>query len=194
MLAYVFWHWPNAQVNANTYQQHLTNFHRTLSEHKPPGFHYSRLLAMQEASWLGRTERTYEDWNIVENFAAFDPLNHGAVAGACLEPHNRVAQLAEGGIGGVYSLRFGNAHRKTINVAYRFNKPAGISYTQLYDQLQFLQELNTGDLWIRQMNLGPGPEFCLHSSEEVALPTGLNALKIPLKQIWSESTSEKQGD
>src|SRR6266704_5977465 len=132
MLAYVFWHWHNTQVDVDTYEEQLTDFHRTLSEHKPAGFHYSRLLVMQEASWLERAERTYEDWNIVENSAALDPLNHDAVAGPCLEPHNRVARLAQGGTGGLYSLRFGDALRKTINYAYRFNKPVGMTYAQLY--------------------------------------------------------------
>jgi hypothetical protein len=185
MLAYVFWHWHNAQVGAHAYEEPLITFHRTLGEHKPDGFHYSRLLAMQEASWLDRAERTYEDWNIVANSAALDPLNYGAVTGACLEPHNRVARLAEGGTGGLYSLRFGDMRRDIVRFAYRFNKPVGMTYAQLYDQLQFLEERHAGDLWIRQMNLGPGPEFCLHTSEEIVLPESLNVLKISVKQLWS---------
>jgi hypothetical protein len=189
MLAYVFWHWHRAQIDAHTYEEQLIAFHRTLGEHKPHGFHYSKLLSMQSASWLDRTGRTYEDWNIVEGSAALDPLNHDAVTGACLEPHNRVARLAAGGTGGLYSLCFGDMYRDTVRFAYRFNKPAGMTYAQLYEQLRFLEERHTGDLWIRQMNLGPGPEFCLHSSEEIAVPENVRMLKIPVKQIWSGTQS-----
>ncbi len=185
LLAYVFWHWHRAQVAASTYEGHLIAFHRTLGEHKPDGFHHSRLLAMQGASWLERTARTYEDWNIVESSAALDPLNHDAVSGPCQEPHNQVARLTESGVGGLYSLRFGTIRRDTIRFAYRFHKPAGMTYTQLYEQLQFLEEQQSGDLWLRYMNLGPGPEFCVHSSKEITLPEQIQALQIPVEHLWS---------
>ena len=84
MLAYVFWHWHNPQIDTDTYQKYLQQFHQTLSAHKPEGFHYSRVLAMQQFPWLERSEETYEDWYIVENSAALDPLNDAAVAGVRL--------------------------------------------------------------------------------------------------------------
>jgi hypothetical protein len=184
MLAYVFWHWHSRLVDAHIYQEALINFHRTLSAHKPGGFHYSRVLLVEQASWLGRDEPTYEDWNIVENSAALDPLNEGAVSGACQEPHNQVARWAEGGTGGLYRLRFGDGRLQEVCFALRFDKPAGMTYAALYDLLRPLEEQSAGDLWVRQMTLGPGPEFCFHSSQELAFPEILHALKIPVKQIW----------
>lgn len=184
MLAYVFWHWHKPQMNSSGYQQYLKQFHQTLSAHKPEGFHYSRVLATQQFPWLERTDETYEDWYIVENSAALDPLNDGAVGGVRREPHNQVARWTEGGTAGLYRLQFGDPRLPIVRFAYRFNKPAGMSYTALYDLLQPLEQQDAGSLWIRQMTLGPGPEFCLHASEEIVLPETLQVVKIPVEQIW----------
>jgi len=184
MLAYVFWHWHGPQIDTNAYQEYLKRFHQTLSEHKPEGFHYSRVLEMEQFPWLERVEETYEDWYIVENSAALDLLDQGAVAGVRLEPHNQVARWTEGGTAGLYRLHFGEAHLSSVRFAYRFSKPAGMSYAALYDLLLPLEEQKAGSLWVRKMTLGPGPEFCLHSSEDVVLPEVLQALKMPVQQIW----------
>ena len=184
MLAYVFWHWHNAQIDDIAYQQALKGFHETLATHRPEGFHYSRVLAMAQFPWLDRIQETYEDWYIVENSTALDPLDRGAVSGACLEPHNRVARWTEGGTAGLYTLRFGEARASSVRFAYRFNKPAGMSYSVLYDLLRPLEERQVGSLWIRKMTLGPGPELCLHTPEQITLPATLQALEIPVQQLW----------
>lgn len=184
MLAYVFWHWPVPQVDEHTYQEYLINFHRVLAAHKPNGFHYSRVLLAEQAPWLGRNGAGYEDWHVVENSAALDPLNDGAVTGSCQEPHNQVARLAGGGTGGLYRLRFGEARLPSVRFAYWFSKPANMSYATLFDLLQPLVEQAAQSLWVRQMTMGPALEFCLHSPEEFALPDTLHALKIPVNQVW----------
>jgi hypothetical protein len=138
---------------------------------------------MERASWLERNEETYEDWHLIENSAVLDPLNERAVSGPCQEPHRRIAQLAQGGTGGLYRLLSGNADLPTVHWAYRLNKPAGTGYGELYELLQPLVEKARGTLWTRQMSLGPGPEFCLHSPEPLALPDTLPALAIPVRQI-----------
>jgi hypothetical protein len=191
MLAYVFWHWHNSQIDSEAYQEALKGFHQTLSEHKPDGFHYSRVLQMERFPWLGREEETYEDWYIVEDSAALDPLNEGAVGGVRLEPHNRVARWTEGGTAGLYKLklRSGESRLPLVRFSYRFDKPAGMSYAAFYDLLQSdllrpIEGQQAGNLWIRQMTLGPGPEFCWQSAEETALPDVLQATKLSVQQIW----------
>jgi hypothetical protein len=184
MLSYVFWHWHRPQIEANTYQEYLINFHRTLCANKSTGFHYSSVLLLEQASWLGRVGETYEDWHVVEKSAALDALNERAVTGACRAPHDQVARETQGSAAGLYQLVFGDAHLPFVHVAYRFDKPAGMSYVALDGLLQSLVEDAKGNLWRRQMNLGPGPEFCLHCAQEIALPANLQALKIPVKQIW----------
>lgn len=185
MLAYVFWHWPDAHTEPAVYQNALLYFHSTLAEHKPAGFLLSRCLLLSNALWLDRDTVTYEDWSLVENSAALDPLNIGAVTGACQEPHHQVARWTVGSGAGLYQLRAGDAYLPVIRQAYRFNKPAGISYTDLYTLLQPLIEQSQGSLWTRQMNLGPGPEFCWHSPEAFDVPEILQALNLPTQQLWS---------
>ena len=88
MLAYVFWHWPQPGVDAETYVDHLVSFHRTLNENKPVAFNGSRVLRMHGVSWLNTTGDAYEDWYLVNDSSALDSINEGAVSGPCEAPHN----------------------------------------------------------------------------------------------------------
>jgi hypothetical protein len=58
-----------------------------------------------------------------------------------------------------------------------------MTYGALYELLQPLVQEVGGTLWARRMNLGPGPEFCLHSSEALIFPDVLPTLKVPVQQI-----------
>jgi len=138
---------------------------------------------MEQALWLKRNETTYEDWHLVENSAILDPLNECAVSGPCQEPHRQIARWTQGSAGGLYRLVFGDADLLAVRFAYRLSKPTGMTYGALYELLQPLAQEVKGMLWIRQMNLGPGPEFCFHSSEALVFPDILPTLKIPVKQI-----------
>lgn len=190
MLAYVFWHWHVPQINAQDYQTYLIDFHQTLFAHQPPGFHHTRVLQEEQASWLSRDATTYEDWHTVENSAALDPLNERAVTGPCLEPHQRVAHWTEGSAAAIYQMVLGNSALPSVRFAYRFNKPAGMTYAELRALLRPLTEAQ-GCLWQRYMNLGPGPEFCLHSAEVVTLPANLSALSLPVTQICFTLSNEQ---
>jgi hypothetical protein len=183
MLAYVFWHWPYPDIEAPTYQHDLITYHQTLTMHKPSGFHHTRVLLMEQASWLERNEATYEDWHLVENSAALDQLNERAVSGPCQEPHRQIARWTQGGAGGLYHLVFGDPDLLVVRFAYRFHKPTGMTYEALYKALQPLVQEIKGTLWIRQMSLGPGPEFCFQSSGPLIFPDILPTLSIPVKQI-----------
>jgi hypothetical protein len=190
MLAYVFWHWPDAQTDHEHYQNALISFHRTLAAHRPAGLHFSRCLLLDQAPWLERDSATYEDWSLVENSAALDPLNEGAVTGACQEPHRQVARWTVGSGAGLYQLRAGDASLATISQEYRFNKPEGMSYAALYESLQPLITQHGAGLWTRQMNLGPGPEFCLLAPAAFALPASFEQLEIAVRLLWSGSERE----
>src|SRR5947209_663170 len=125
MLAYVFWHWPAPHIEKTLYQKRLTDFHEALRTQHPGGFHYSQALQLGHAPWVGRSEDTYEDWYIVENFAALEVLNEAAVSGLCSQPHQLVAQDAAGGAGGVYRLWAGEPGLTTARQACWFAKPTG---------------------------------------------------------------------
>src|SRR5690242_16973636 len=107
MLAYVFWHWPRPDVDRNSYVDHLVAFHQTLAANKPGGFRQSVVFRIRDAGWLKTSGEAYEDWCLLDDSAALDPLNEAAVSGVCEEPHNRVAREASDGVGGLYRLRAG---------------------------------------------------------------------------------------
>ena len=169
MLAYVFWHWPRPEIERGQYLDHLAEFHRTLAANKPQGFQRSVVFRIHGAYWLKTDGESFEEWYLVDDSAALDPLNEAAVSGACEEPHNRVAREAADGTGGLYRLRAGSAadmaHAK---FATWLSKPAGLSYKDFYTELQPVTSQPGVALWGRQMTLGPTSEFCLHSQTELS--------------------------
>ena len=185
MLAYIFWHWPQADVDAEVYRTHLLEFHETLARNKPPGFHSSAVFQISGASWLKELGSAFEDWYLVENSAALDPLNDGAVSGACEEPHNRVAREAADGTAGLYRLRLGTLKLADARSATWFSKPPDLKYRELYDRLQPGVDDNGAALWGRQMTLGPTTEFCLISPTGVKLPAGIIGQQLDLEIVWS---------
>src|SRR5258708_28586055 len=110
---------------------------------------YSRCLLLNQASWLGREIATYEDWSIVENSAAFDPLNEGAVTGVCQEPHRLVARWTVGSGAGLYKLHTGDVTLPVVRQTYRFNKPTVMTYADFYALVQPFTEQSQGCIWLR---------------------------------------------
>jgi hypothetical protein len=185
MLAYVFWHWPQPGIEHATYIEHLSSFHQTLAANKPSGFQRSVVFSIQEAGWLNTNGEAYEEWYLLDDSAAMDKLNEGAVSGACEEPHNKVAKEAADGIGGLYRLRVGQEDLAQAKFAFWLSKPNGVSYHDFYAALQPVTSQPGVALWGRQMTLGPTKEFCLHSSTPIELPEGYTGNNIALKLIWA---------
>jgi len=184
MLAYLFWHWREAQIAPQIYQEHLIRFHKTLSEHKPNGLLSSRVLLLEQAPWIGRSERTYEDWYIVENSGALDLLNEGAVSGFRKEPHQQVARWAAGGMGGLYRHHTGDLNSTAPRVTYWFAKPSGMTYETLYETLEPTIQQTGGSLWQRHMVLSPAPEFCYQSPHDHQLPDVISSLVVSVTPLW----------
>jgi len=168
MLAYVFWHWPRPEIERGQYLDHLAEFHRTLVANKPPGFQRSVVFHISDANWLNTDGEAYEEWYLLDDSAALDPLNEAAVSGVCEEPHNRVARAAADGTGGLYRLRAGEGDLAQARFATWLSKPAGVSYKDFYAGLESLTTQPGVTLWGRQMTLGPTTEFCIHSPFQIA--------------------------
>jgi len=183
MLAYVFWHWPQSSVAPETYVAHLESFHRTLAANKPNGFHRSAVFRIDNADWLQTRGPAYEEWYLLDDSAAMDPLNDAAVSGPCEEPHNVVAREAAGGTGGLYRLRAGVEVLREARFAIWLAKPDGVSYRDFYDALAPLTAEPNVALWGRQMTLGPTTEFCLHSQTPVHLPSRYSGRQFPLTSV-----------
>ena len=188
MLAYVFWHWPQPVIARGAYEDHLREFQKTLAANKSSGFQQSVVFRIRGASWLNTSDEAYEEWYLLDDSAAMDPLNEAAVSGACEEPHNRVAREAADGIGGLYRLREGVEDLDQAKFATWLSKPAGVSYRNFYADLHSLTSQPGIALWGRQMTLGPTTEFCIHSQTPIELPPGYNGLTLNLHLINPSSS------
>jgi hypothetical protein len=186
MLAYVFWHWPRPEIERGQYLDHLAEFHRTLAANKPPGFQRSVVFRIRGANWLNTDGDAFEEWYLVDDSAALDPLNDGAVSGACEEPHNRVAREAADGTGGLYRLRAGSVtDLAATKFATWLSKPAGVSYKDFYAGLESLTSQPGVALWGRQMTLGPTTEFCIHSQTQFQLSAPIRVIRVQLDREWT---------
>jgi hypothetical protein len=176
MLAYVFWHWPVPGLDLDRYVEQLLAFHRALRAAPPAGFRGSRVLAIEGAPWT-RSAPAYEDWHLVDDFAALGALNDAAITAARQAPHDAVARLAGGGAGGIYRrLASGTAEIDRVTWCA---KPAVEPYAA------FLGRLPGGEVWQRQMVLGPTPEFCLFGST----PAGVEAVTVRARVV--DDTTER---
>jgi len=186
LLAYVFWHWKRPEVSANDYEERQRGFHAALRASPSPGFVQSFSLGVSNAPWAAAGD-AYEDWYLVQDFAALGVLNEAAVSSSRAHPHDVAAAVAAGGAAGVYGLKLGTALHGP-HYAHWFAKPEGMPYRDLFAQLAPVVDRVEGALWMRQMVLGPAREFCLHAAVRVSELANMGALVIPLRQTWPERT------
>lgn len=153
MLAYVFAHRPQAERDGD-YIRRLAGFHAALAAAPPAGF---------VRSWSWRTDGGYEDWYLVDGWAALGALNDAAVTAPRQVPHDAVAALSGPGSGAVYALAAGDPSA-AARVRWRLDKPRGRPYEPFVEALRDLA--GPGAVWQRQMVLGADREFLVDA------PTG----------------------
>lgn len=130
-------------------------FHRSLAASGPPGFHGSVAFARAALEWFDG----YEDWYLVDDWAALGVLNDSAVRAPHGPVHDGVAHRSAHGAGAVYALRRGAADLGRARAAtWSATAPS------------------TGELWQRQLVLGPAPEFCALHAEPAAAALPRRAL------------------
>ncbi len=140
-------------------------------------------MRLRGAPWANQGAAAYEDWYLVRDMAALAPLNEAAVSGPRKAPHDAVARLAAAGTAGLYGLQ-GGAPLEPPGAAAWFGKPSGMRYASLFALLEPLVSSVQGALWMRQMVLGPTPEFCLQSATPAEVPPVFSALGIALLPVW----------
>jgi hypothetical protein len=163
VLAYVFWHRP--AHDADAYEERLAAFHAALAANPPAGFRGSAALHVREAPWLPGDGPAYEDWYGVEDWSALGRLNEAAVSGARAEPHDAVAQRAGAGAGAVYGLVSGPPEPAATQASW-LPKAPGADRDAFHAQLSGPGR----SVWMRQMVLGPSPEYVVRSGAPVVLP------------------------
>jgi hypothetical protein len=175
MLAYVFWHRAADDVPAGSYEDALRRFHARLGKGAPGGFVESACLRASSVPWLGDGGAGYEDWYVVEDFAALGVINEAAVARVNESAHDAAARLMGEGTGGVYRLLDGMPSFSGVHLASWITPAGGRSEALLEDFLADGMDREHASLWRRQMSLGPAPELCLLAGE---LPDGARSTRL----------------
>lgn len=184
MLAYVFWHWPRPDVAISEYEARMRAFQDALAADGPRELRTARAWRIEGAPWLPGGAG-YAEWYLLDDSAALDTLNRGAVTGPLAEPHNTVAALAAGGAAGLYQTASTNPGILDGTTASWFSKPASMPYADFYAQLGEAQSR----LWRRMMVLGPTPEFCLLSDEaDSVMAAAGQPITVQRELVWPTPT------
>lgn len=191
-LAYVFWHWLRAGHDVGGYEQSLAAFQEVLMTNAPPGFRRAAVFRHGPAAWLPGDGPHYVDWYLVDDSAALDPLNDGAISAVCLAAHDAAAERAAGGTAGLYGLRQGVVRAAAVHSATWFSKPAGMPYAELDGLLGEAMEAGSAQLWSRRMTLGPTPEMCVLAAAGVPLPEEFGAVHVPMELVWSPAQNDAE--
>ncbi len=198
MLAYVFWHRPRDAGAAEAYEQAQLTFHRSLAHSRPVGLCASAVFRVTQRPW--RTHGTeeissYEDWYLLEDFAALGVLNEAAVGRGHRTSHDDVAKRYGGGAGGLYGLIEGEAGSDLLAsaaVAVWVARPPGSPHRGLGDLLGDGVERGHASLWRRQLVLGPAPEYCLLAADRSRLSGASGVAEGRLPEGWSATVIDRE--
>jgi hypothetical protein len=168
VLAYVFWHVAAGGVAGPDYEARLAAFHASLRAGEPEWLGPTATLALAGVPWL-EGARGYEDWYLVEDFAALGRLNAVAVSGARKPPHDAAAAVAARGVAGIMGHVAGPLLPAVLGWAAWLDKPAGVAYADFHTELADAIGPDAA-AWQRQMTLGPATEYCVLAGAERALP------------------------
>ncbi len=209
MLAYVFWHRPHDPNAADVYEQALLAFHRSLAHAPPVGLRASAVFRVAELPWLAPAADAeqrpdsapaggYEDWYVVEDYAALGVLNEAAVGRGHSTAHDQAARRFGAGSGGLYGLVEGDRAELDrqggligeASLAVWVGRPPGSRRRGLGELLGDGMDPRHASLWRRQLVLGPAPEFCLLANEmppgvaPTRLPAGWTARALDREALW----------
>jgi hypothetical protein len=166
VLAYVFWHLP--ATDAGRYEEQLAAFHAALRADRPGWLGPTTTVGVDALPWLGGAPG-YEDWYAVADFAALGTLNEAAVTGARKPPHDAAAASAGPGTAGVMGHVAGARLEAAPDWAAWLDKPSGVAYEDFHAELAAALAPGAG-AWMRQMVLGPAPEYCVLADAPFELP------------------------
>ena len=175
-LAYAFWHQPAGPTAGPTagaaaggarsgagpggYEAALGAFHRALAADPPPGWKGSWSWRLPAPPWwAGAPGTVYLDWYVVADLDGIGRLADAAVDPRRRRAHDAAAAQAGPGAGALYRLVDGDGHRPagdagTVGFA---DKALGVPWEDAAAQLGG----RGSAVWMRQLTLGPGPEFAV---------------------------------
>jgi hypothetical protein len=191
VLAYVFWHTPAAGAEVEEYEQSQLAFHRSLAHSRPVGMTGSVLARVGELPWLGAP--AYEDWYLLEDYAALGVLNSAAVGRGHRTAHDRAAHRVGAGTAALFALLDGAPHTAALgqrSLSVWVERPFGSQPPMLADMLADGAGDGGASLWRRQLVLGPAPELCLLCDDPpggfapARLPAGWRAHGVERTTLW----------
>jgi hypothetical protein len=211
LLAYLLWHRPADGIEQEAYERAGEGFHRSLHHAPPAGFRGSAIFRVEGLEWLGggagrefdgvaRSElggsTGYEDWYLLDDFAALGVLNEVAVAHRHRTAHDEIARRFGTGAGGLYGLMEGRAELagKPLGIWISrppVSRPPGAAKPALAEMLGDGIDPEHSSLWRRSLVFGPAPEYCLLAHEPPAgvapsrLPQGWRATITTREEIWN---------
>jgi hypothetical protein len=200
VLAYLFWHRPLESSDVAAYEQAQMGFHRSLHRAPPVGLCGSAVVRVAQLPWVpaqGADRGAYEDWYVVEDYAALGVLNGAAVGRGHRTAHDEAARLLGAGAGGLYALVEGErsevgecAGLESIGQASHavwVARPPGSKHGIVGELLGDGMDRRHASLWRRQLVLGPAPEYCLLASE---IPAGVAPTRLPAD--WTVTILERE--
>jgi hypothetical protein len=194
VLAYLSWHRPALANDLIAYERALVQFHHSLAHKPPSGFRGSATFRAAELPWLLSEDGAppdggagYEDWYLLDDWAAVGVLEEAAVSRGHFSAHDRVASLAGRTTGAVYRLVEGHPGLLETPVAVWVARSRGRAHPSLGALLGDGMDPNAGSLWRRCLGLGPAPEFCLLAPEA---PAGVSPARLP--KGWSATAITRE--
>jgi hypothetical protein len=188
VLAYISWHRPTPGVERVTYERALERFHRSL-EHRPPsGWRGSVSFRAAGLSWLGTDAQDgYEDWYLLDGWAAVGVLEEAAVSRGHISAHDSIAAIAGTATSAVYRLIEGHPDPASAQVAVWIARDRGHSSPVIAELMGDGMDPQTAGLWRRCIGLGPAPEYCLLA---VSAPPGVAGDRLPAH--WKATQSSRE--
>jgi hypothetical protein len=195
MLAFLAWHRPSPGVAPAAYEGALERFHRSLAHMPPSGFRGSACLRVERVPWLDGGDPVgadgYEDWYLIEDWAALGVLEEAAVSHGHAGAHDVAAALTGMEAAAVYRLLEGSANPGRTTTATWVSSVPGHERPGLAQLLGDGIDPERDSLWQRCLVLGPAPEYCLHAGKAPMgvtpsrLPSGWSATTIAHETVWS---------
>jgi hypothetical protein len=199
VLAYVFWHRPRNPDAVEAYEHAQIAFHRSLAHSRPVGMCASAAFRLAEIPWLpaaaGASGAGYEDWYLLEDFAALGVLNEAAVGHGHRTSHDDVAHRYGDGTASLYGLIEGDYRADLLeaaSVAAWVARPPGGSKAMLGELLGDGIDPGHASLWRRHLVLGPAPEYCLLTADRSRLEGASGVAQARLPEGWSATVLERE--
>jgi hypothetical protein len=193
VLAYLSWHRPAVTADLFAYERALVQFHHSLAHRPPSGFRGSATFRTAELPWLLPEDpgpgggAGYEDWYLLDDWAAVGVLEEAAVSQGHLSAHEKVASLSGPVTGAVYRLVEGHPDLLETRVAVWVAPSPEHADPSFAALLGDGMDPAGGGLWRRSLGLGPAPEFCLLVPEA---PAGVASTRLP--KGWSATTISRE--